>query len=70
MGEVIQFPLEYEPILYREYKVKRTPPTPHEWREVNWWAWERGVSFEEQLCLMWEQGVTNKAPASMREPGF
>jgi hypothetical protein len=57
MGEVIQFPLDYDPVLYREYKVKRAPLEPHEWREVNRWAHKRGVSFEGQLCLMWEQGV-------------
>ena len=52
---VIPFPQQWEPLLYKHFKVKRAPLWPHQQNTVWHWAHERGVSYEEQLCLMWEQ---------------
>ena len=57
MGEVIWPPqFDYDPVLYREYGVKRRALWPHEVSEVWHFANEQGRSYEEMLWILWEQG--------------
>jgi hypothetical protein len=52
VGNVIRFP-QPEPPNYDPYGVERRPLTQCEQRDARW-AFERGLSYEEMLCEMWE----------------
>jgi hypothetical protein len=55
--KVVQFPQQWEPLLYKHFKVKRAPLWPLEQSEVWRWALERGVSYDEMLIELHCLGV-------------